>query len=204
MELKKQKQLLVVISVLVTIAPTFFNAFDKLLYPDWWQEFFPVAYYFLGAYIAEYKEDFCIGLKKNFLFIVLSIVLTSGFCYFRSYNDIFNWGSWCTAGGFANLFNAPLIFVFLLCVSATKLPKWIVFIIHFVAKVSLPLYLVSYVFDSLWYPILNANVVCEQRIFYYPLSIAITFTASFVWAIVVEKVSSVVYTFLGKKVERYL
>lgn len=203
-EMKKQKQLLLLIGILITIAPTFFNAFDKLLYPDWWQGFFPVAYYFIGAYIAEYKEEIRISLKKNFMLIVLSIAFTGGFCYFRSYNTVFNWGSWCTAGGFANLFNAPLIFVFLLRVSTDKLPKWIVSVIHLVAKVSLPLYLVSYIFDSLWYPVLNAHVALEQRIFYYPLSIAVTFTSSLVLAFVVEKVSAGIYGFLSKKMGQCL
>ena len=203
-ELKKQKQLLLVTGILISIAPTFFNAFDKLLYPDWWQGFFPVTYYFMGAYIAEYKEEIRIGMKKNFILIVLSIALTGGFCYFRSYNSVFNWGDWCTAGGFANLFNAPLIFIFLLRISTIKLPRCIVSVIYSVAKVSLPLYLVSYIFDSLWYPILNAKVVLEQRMFYYPLSIAVTFISSFILAVLVDKVSTIIYGFLNKKLERYL
>lgn len=195
---KKQKQLLLGVCVAITIGPTFFNAFDKLLFPDWWQSFFPVAYYFLGAYIAEYKNEFHISLKKNFLLAVISILITSGFCYFRSYNNVFNWGSWCTAGGFANLFNAPLIFLLLLRLPIQKVPKFISGIIQLVAKVSLPLYLVSYILDSLWYPVLNSNVVYEQRIYYYPLSIIITFSGSFVLALVVEKISTTIYTRVNK------
>lgn len=202
--LKKEKKLLLVISILITIAPTFFNAFDKLLFPDWWQSFFPVAYYFMGAYVAEYKEEIRIKLKTNFFLIVLSIVLTGGFCYWRSYNSVFNWGSWCTAGGFANLFNAPLIFIFLLRISTIKLPKWSVSVIHLVAKVSLPLYLVSYVFDSLWYPVLNTKIALSWGLIYYPVSIAVTFSASFALALIIEKVSSIIYTGLIKKMERYL
>ena len=143
-------------------------------------------------------------LAQVIIIIVLSIVLTGGFCYWRSYNSVFNWGSWCTAGGFANLFNAPLIFIFLLRISTIKLPKWSVSVIHLVAKVSLPLYLVSYVFDSLWYPVLNTKIALSWGLIYYPVSIAVTFSASFALALIIEKVSSIIYTGLIKKMERYL
>lgn len=203
-ELKEHKRLLLVIGILISIAPTFFNAFDKLLYPDWWQGIYPVVYYFMGAYIAEYKEEIRITLKKNFLLVILSIALTGGFCYFQSYNNVFNWGDWCTAGGIANLFNAPLVFVLLLRIPTTKMPKWMVSLIHLVAKVSLPIYLVSYIFDSWWYPILDTKISFGYKLMYYPLSIAVIFGASFVLALVVEKVSSMIYKGLGRIFEKCL
>jgi len=199
---KEQKKLLLAICILLTIAPTFFNAFDKVIFPDWWQTCFPVAYYFMGTYIAEYKDEILINMKLNVLLIAISILLTGAFCYWRSYNNVFNWGSWCTAGGFANLFNAPLIFIFLLHLSLEKLPKCIVNMIHTIAKVSLPIYLVSYIFDSLWYPILNTNVVPAQRMYYYPISILITFGGSLFLAIVVEKISTAIYSTLNKTLNK--
>lgn len=193
MKSKEQKRLLLMICILLTITPTFFNAFDKVIFPNWWQTCFPVAYYFLGTYIAEYKDKICINIKLNALLITSSLLLTGGFCYWRSYNNVFNWGDWCTAGGFINLFNAPLIFLFLLRLSLEKLPTYVIYLIQTIAKVSLPIYLVSYIFDCWWYPILNANVALEQRLYYYPISIVITFGASLFLALVVEKLSTIIY-----------
>ena len=96
------------------------------------------------------------------------------------------------------MFNAPLVFVFLLRLSLEKMPKWNAYVIHTVAKVSLPIYLVSHVLDSVWYPILNAHIALEQRIYYYPISIVVTFGGSFILAFVVEKISSRMYSLVDK------
>lgn len=72
---KKQKQVLLVTAVFLTIIPSLFNIFNfgsldwwtnptssdefQKLVPSWWQGFYPVAYYFVGCYIREY------GLKMK-------------------------------------------------------------------------------------------------------------------------------------------
>lgn len=198
LESKEHKKLLLLVCILATIAPTFFNAFDKVIFPDWWQTCFPVVYYFMGAFIAEYKDEIQMNMRVNFLLIAVSILLTGGFCYWRSYGDVFNWGSWCTAGGFANLFNAPLVFIFLLRLSLEKLPGWIAWVIGTIARVSLPIYLTSYVWDSWWYPILKSHVTWEHRMYYYLPSIVVTFGGSFILAVVVEKISTGIYSKLSK------
>jgi surface polysaccharide O-acyltransferase-like enzyme len=64
---KKFRVLLYVLIFVISLPATFnpmFKFIPKISYiyfPDWWQAFYPILYYFIGAYIAKYQ----IEIKKH-------------------------------------------------------------------------------------------------------------------------------------------
>ena len=122
---KKQKQVLLVTAVFLTIIPSLFNIFNfgsldwwtnptssdefQKLVPSWWQGFYPVAYYFVGCYIREY------GLKMKtrtmLVLFVFSLFIFSTFNYFRSYGTTFKSGIYIYWYGFEPFVLSVLLFL---------------------------------------------------------------------------------------------
>ena len=102
---KKQKIILICTLVFLVAAPTLFNIFDFItpgwwtqpklsnkynkLIPDWWGSIYPIMYYFIGAFLSEFKPK--IKKSYNILFFLYAVVIFGSFNYYRSTGATFVW-----------------------------------------------------------------------------------------------------------------
>ncbi|MDD2409899.1 MAG: acyltransferase family protein [Bacilli bacterium] len=172
LESKKQKKILIITLIILTVLPTLFNIYDwktpgfflnptlsttyQPLLPKWWINIYPITYYFIGSYINEYNVK--IDKNKNLFLLFLFILIFSIFNFYRNYNHSFDYGIYTSWNSFENVIISVLVFIFLLNLKLTKLNLFFKKIIIKIAELSLGTYLLSYIADKLFYPILLENV----------------------------------------------
>lgn len=209
LETQRKKQYLILTLLICTTFPSLLNIWDfvtsgfwrtpviskewNALVPDWWTGIYPLTYYFLGAYLREYKIKLSIG--KNLLLLLLAIVAFGSFNYYRSYTACFKSGSFVAWGGFENVIDTVLVFVLLLNINTEGIPLFFKKLFAHIAELSLGIYLVSYILDQLCYPILLENVpVMPQRLEWYILVVPVVFVGSSLLSLVLNGIYS-----LGEK-----
>lgn len=169
---KKEKQCLILIFFLLTSLPSVI----KFL-PYWWNEMWPVTYYFIGCYIKDYP----IIIKKsiNILYIIIITLLYGTYCYWRSYGANFVWGPWQSWGALPILLLAVLVFSFLVNIKIEHCSKWCKFILKQLSDACLGAYLVSVIFDTLFYPKLIAQITdMPLRLNYFFVMVGLVFFCS--------------------------
>lgn len=200
---RKEKLMLIVTLLVITSLPSCLNTFDfvtkdwffhpatssdyQKLVPAWWENIYPLTYYYIGAFIHEYQKDIKISLKSNFLLFCVSVILMGSYSYYRSYNSNFIWGSWCGWGGFENIITTVLLFVFLLRINTAHMPHIIQKFFFMVSELSLGIYLVSWIFDQFNYPKLNQLVPnVADRLPYYCLIVPLNFVLAFILSFIIN------------------
>ncbi len=183
--------------------PSSLNETYKLI-PSWWTGMYPITYYFIGCYLSEYG----LAIKKrwNFLLIVLCTLVSGVYAYWRSYKAHFIWGSWC---GYESLFNViltTLVFTFLINIDYAHFPERLSRFIQKVSALCLGGYLVSWIFDSVFYPILIKNVPSvPHRLEYYIVIVPLVFTLSLALSYLVSKLQwllEILYAQCRKRMKR--
>lgn len=183
---QKEKQILLLIFMILTTLPSVVNDYIQIV-PDYWIELYPFLYYFLGAYLSEYGSEIKLSLSKNFILMVLAIIGSGTYCYWKSYGTVFVWGEWCDWGGFTNVITTSLVFLFFLRVDVNSWPDVVKKIVMKISEVSLSIYLLSWIFDDYAYPILNASIVnMTDRIVYIFVMVPFVFVCSFALACVID------------------
>ena len=173
---KKQKQVLLLTMVILTAAPAICNLYKKIL-PAWWTSLYPVAYYFIGCYLKEFRPK----IKKSVGILLLAgIWLLSGtFNFFISQGGVFIWGAWTEYGALPNAIAATLLFLLLENRNTEACPPTLRKLLKWMSNACLGAYLVSYSFDSYFYTILNQSVPdMQKRLNYFPLIIPLVFLCS--------------------------
>lgn len=217
---QKWKIWLVITFVILTSLPSVLNVYnlnaldwwmlpssssdmDQLI-PAWWQPMYPITYYYIGCYLSEYG----LKIKKslNLLLIILATVFSGVFCYWRSYQSTFVLGNWCS---YQSLFNVVLtVFVFTLIINTNfdKLPNGLAKSIQKISGLCLGGYLVSWVFDNKFYPILLEKVpeVTERLVYFIiivPMIVVLSLLASYLLSkiqLVIEKIFSFIVQLIRK------
>lgn len=178
---QKQKQILVLTFIFITVLPSVFNIynwdsanwwanpvssdnFSKLL-PDWWKGLYPITYYFTGCYIKEYK----LKIKTRTLLVAFLTALFgfSVFNFYRGYGGNFRSGPFLDWGGFESYFLAVFLFILLKRIKTDKFSNNVRKTLWVFSDLALGAYLISYVFDMQFYPILKEAVPRVQDIFPY-------------------------------------
>ena len=195
LESKRKKQVLVLTLIVITVLPSIINIFsvtsDSLcfnptlgdaitkLVPAWWKEFYPVTYYITGCYLREY------GLKiKTSVLTILFVVCTfvfSSFNYYRSYGELFEAGQYIAWNGFEPYLLGVMFFVLLSRINANKFPKVIRRVIYKISSVSLGIYLISYIPDTIIYAQLNIKValISDKLIYFLPVTLIVLLCSIF-------------------------
>lgn len=198
LEGKQQKQILILTMTVLTMLPKLVNNFNFTekgwwaspslsdqyngLVPAFFTAMYPITYYFIGAYLKEYG---C-SLKrwKNILLLVLAAAIFGAYNFYRSDGLKFQWESNSTWGG-ENQITAVLLFIFLLNLHPDRWAGWIKSALVKISKVSLAVYLVSWVFDQEIYRAFKALVpVTEERWKFFPLVVPSVFLCSFAAAVI--------------------
>lgn len=185
---RNEKRGMCIVLFIITAGPSLVNSFGGLkILPEWWANIYPLTYYVIGAYIAEYKDEIKLSLRLNLVFIVICFLMAGTLSYAISYNTTFMWTSWNNFGGFTNVLSATCVFLFLIRLNATKWRTGIHRAMRFVSTLSLPIYLLSYIADDIWYVVLNNNVPNPlDRFFYFIPIIGCVFATSICLALVVN------------------
>lgn len=203
LENKKQKLLLIAVFTVLTTLPSILNIYDLLsfntiihpstssltnkLVPEWWEGLYPITYYFIGAYLKEYKEDIKISAKKCLLLLLILIVVFGTFNFWRSHNIAFVWGKWSAWSSFENVIDSILLFLFIIKLNVKRLPNPVKKCFSIVSELSLGVYLLSWIFDNALYQILNTHIALVQdRLYYYPLIVPAVFLCSLLLSWIVK------------------
>lgn len=182
---KKEKHLLLITLILLTIFPSFINIKYKIL-PSWWTNIYPITYYFVGAYLREYK----INIKpfKNLILIILSVIIFGTISLYFSYNRTFISNSitsgWNTPQSFII---TTLVFIFLININLNNLPNKLKNIIYKISNRSFGIYLVSYIFDDFFYSYLNKYIKnTPDKLYYFILIIIIVLIYSYILSTLID------------------
>ena len=213
---KKQKQVLVFTLVFMTIIPTLFNIFNfdnpawwsdpktsdtfAKLVPSWWMGFYPIAYYFTGCYIREYGIR--LKTRSTLVLFLLAIVIFGTFNFYRSYGTTFKSGSYIFWYGFEPYVLSVLLFVLLSRIKTDNMNEKVKFVLWKVSDLALGIYLISFIFDTLVYEVLNAKIaVMTDRLPFYFVTVPIVFVCSMMASAVMNIVAKYIQIFFRKLVE---
>ncbi len=121
--------------------------------PDWWTRIYPLTYYFLGAYLREFP----LKLKQwQKLLCWFGCIIAFGlFNYYRSQYGFFAWSQYNDWQGMPNLIMTFFAFSFLSSIKTERYPNPVKRVLMVVSDLCLGGYLVSYIFDNLYYPVLT-------------------------------------------------
>lgn len=157
---RKHKQVLILTLVLLSLMASFCNRYDLKVWPAFWEKTFPLAYFFLGSYIREYrpKIDWRKGMALILGIAALNPLFNTLLIHGRPMLQPF--------GGT----ETPLTFIIAFCVFLLLYERDVkhVFSKRMLAKVSLlslDMYLVSYMFDATFYPIFKSRYLVSQAQF---------------------------------------
>lgn len=146
-----QRKALVATLLVLTTLPALAN-FRVQLLPDWWGSVYPLAYYFLGAYFAEYRPALPWGWGLAGL--AASAVLGGALVYLLNAGQVFQWNAMTDWYGPTVALSACLLFLLLLRLPADRAPRWVRGLLAKGSQLSLGVYLLSWCFDTAFYPLL--------------------------------------------------
>lgn len=157
LETKGQRFVLVVtVAALTVFARSLFLGFDRnnqiKLLPDYLNGAWPLAYYFVGAFIREYPPKRTI---LNKILIIIGLSVSTGFITWSTYRQSvinLNEGQRFISYHFNDYGTYPVyliaVFIFLLLFDITTKNKVIKFILRQISGATFATYLISYVFDA--------------------------------------------------------
>ena len=155
--------------------------------PAWWGKIYPITYYFIGCYISEYG----IKIKKRFNIplIAACTVIYGASTFLQSYKGVFKWNALCDYNSILSICLTILVFTFFINLNYEKFPKKLSFVFGKLSGLCLGAYLVSYIFDSLFYPILIRKVpVMTQRLWFFLIIVPLVYAASLALSYVLSKI----------------
>ena len=168
------------------LMPSSSASYNQLI-PAWWDGMYPITYYFIGCYLSEYGLK--INKKLNFALIILCTLGSGAYSFWRSYNKTFIWGDW---GQYPSLFTvvlATLVFAFLININYEKVPDKLSLLIQKISGLSLGGYLLSWIFDTEFYPVLAEKVpLVTDRLVYYFVMVPLVFVLSAVASYLLSRV----------------
>lgn len=213
---KKHKQVLVLTMIALTVLPTLINIFNfdaaswwidpktndtfQKLIPSWWMGFYPITYYFTGCYIREYG----IKLKTRSLLILFffAIFIFGSFNYYRCYDTTFKSGTYIYWYGFEPYVLSVFLFVLLSRIKTENFKLGTKYVLWQLSDLALGIYLLSFIFDSIVYPILNKKVpVMTDRLPFYFITVPLVFLCSAVGSLVLNILTKYIIIFFKKAVQ---
>lgn len=178
-------------------SPATDNSYVKLL-PSWWTTIYPIFYYFLGAYLNKYTVK--VSKMWNIIFVLIMVFLDGIFNYYRSYGSKFIWGEWNTYYSAIVMLTTFLVFNLLLKIRFKSVNKFRSKILKTLSNASLGAYLISCVFDIIYYDKLKNIIQCiPDRFKFAPLMIIIVFISSVLTSIMINILYSII-----KKTIKYI
>lgn len=208
-ESRNQKRLLLYTCILLTALPSVLNVYcfsagpmwwrnptmhdesgalfeAEQIFPAYWMLTFPITYYYIGCYLKEY------GLKlktwKNLLLIVVMTIISGIYNIWRSKGTVFQHGAWGEHQSLFCVILTVLIFSFFMNLKYDHISNCFKRFLSKVSALCLGIYLVSWCFDQLFYPILLKRVpVMGYRLKYYFVIVPAVFICSAIVSAIILK-----------------
>ena len=216
---RKQKNILLITLIAMTILPSIINAFkyDSLewwanpasdnnmqkLIPSWWVGIFPLTYYFTGCYIREFGTK----IKTRYLVIALitAIFAFGTFNFYRSYGVTFRTENYVYWSGIEPYVMSVLIFLIISKLKLENINVKAKFALWKISDLVLGAYLLSCIFDSIYYyEILNKNTPdFYARFPYMPLMILCVFVSSLLASFIINLIAAGI-EFCWKKISDFV
>ena len=164
---KKQEYFLLATLIVLTILPSFFNAYEFdaadgkwfsatndgywQLFPDWWKGFYPVTYYFVGAFLSRHRGEF--KMKPIFAFLVFLCTWGAFGTYVvaRCYGTTGSVYSWTNYNSLGIFLMGVTLFVFLNSFNFKKVPVIVTNIFGKLSDLTFGAYLCSWMLDQYMY-----------------------------------------------------
>lgn len=198
---KKEKQLLLLTCFLLFSAPALLNthrlfplswwknpvsmqSYHQLI-PAWWTDMYPIGYYFLGCYLAEYKPKGKPAVLA-LAFCAVSIVF-SLYTYWRNVGAPFLWGVWSEYSSPFVVLLSALFMLFWMNLDLSRIPEKMKAFLAGVSNCCLGAYLVSWIFDMQVYPDFLSKLPPEQKLKYYFMYVPLIFCCSIVLSYFINK-----------------
>lgn len=161
---RKSKNVLLISMLFLTALPGIFNIYDfdvnewwqdsqgstfynKLL-PDFWDNLYPVTYYFIGCFMYEQRNKLKKHIGRDVIILLAAAIILGSFCFFRSYGSVFKWGKWESWGALPVVIMSFFVFRLLKNMNFDKLPDFIKKILHLISDACFGGYLISFIFDQ--------------------------------------------------------
>lgn len=212
---QKQKQALVATFLFLTALPYVANIFipelDWFLHPtssrdyyeivpNYWTSLYPISYYFIGCYLREYKLQ--LRCRTIAILSILVFFLNGTFNYYRSFGANFVRGPWQEHASLFNVIQTVLFFAFFDNLDYTKFPVKLSWLFSKASELCFGAYLLSWIFDTHFYKILN-NTVTDMplRLNYYPIIVPAVFICALLLSFVLNQIHRF-FAFLISKLPR--
>lgn len=194
---KSEKNILITTLFVLTILPSIFKSlkFDSI--SSWWINIYPLTYYFIGCYLKEFQPKIsklwnCILLFGAYFISTASNVYLSNGEKFKK-GDFNNWPGWQC------LICAVLLFILINNLNLSKMPVFLNKIIQWISKLSLGIYLSSWILDQIVYPQLKAiEPVMIYQLKYFPLAVLAVFIGALIISYAADLIVNLII-FLAKK-----
>lgn len=198
---QKEKKLLLLTMLILTALPKVINGFVPELQwflnpassrdymqvlPNFWVQIYPITYYFIGCYLREYK----LRLRPRTLALlsVVLMVLNGMYVYYRCHGVNFIWGAWQDYGSLLIVAQAVLCFAFFDNLRFEKFPRIAAKAFRSLSGLCFVAYLVSWIFDSAFYPLLRElQPDVHLRFNYYPIIVPLVYVCSLLLSFVINK-----------------
>jgi surface polysaccharide O-acyltransferase-like enzyme len=173
---KTHKQILIAILLFLTALPALLNRYGLHLIPSYWQTCYPLALYFIGVYICEYKP--IIHAIYGILIIIVICLINPIFNLLFIHNHPLIQISGDSSGlfGFA-IAIAMFLLLYQVEISSALSKK----ILIKTANLSLDMYLCCWIFDTIFYTYFKSSYFVDQGQFgkYFFIIVPLVFISSF-------------------------
>lgn len=213
---KKQKQVLLLTLIVLTMLPTILNtynfndinwwlkpalttAYDKI-FPAYWNNFYPITYYFIGAYLNEFRPK--IKPIKNLIFYIATGIIFGLYCIYRSYNHIFISAAYQSWNGFPVMIMSILLFVLIVNIKTEKFSSTTKLLLAKLSDLSLGAYLISSLVDDLVYNFIEKIITndLEEQFRYYPVCIFVIIVLSFLLSYLINNIYDILNSIFSKMI----
>lgn len=157
---RRHKHILIITLYILTALPDFFNRYGVHIVPGYWEAIYPVTFFYIGAYIREYQPSFnrwkIVGIIAALCCInaFISAVIFHGRPLLHLIGD---------GNGIIGVPMAAMFFILCYKLRFTFGNS----LLASISRLSLDMYLVSYIFDRLYYPFFKQHIVADQTEFGY-------------------------------------
>ena len=166
--------------------------------PKYWTRLYPITYYFIGAYICEYKPK--MNRNLNIILIILSTVFIGVFCYWYSFGSVFISGDFQFYNSLFVVILSYLCFVFFMSIDYSKCGECFKKVLAVVSSSTLGAYLISEIFDMIIYSRLNESVAeLKYKAVFGLIIVPVIFTLSVIISIMINKSYSLIKSIGDKK-----
>lgn len=177
---RRHKHILIITLYLLCALPDMFNRYGVSLVPGYWELIYPCAFYFIGAYIREYQPT--VKSWQLLAFIVGSCLINPMFnALFVSNHSMIQ-----LAGDGNGMIGMPLAAAIFLLFYKTDIKNRVTAArLASISKVSLDMYLASYMFDLMYYSWFKAHYFANQSQFgvWFFVIVPLVFASSYIFAI---------------------